>query len=343
MTGERAQDLTQRPTDKPAETFDVAVIGGGAAGLSAAMVLGRARRSVIVIDAGNPRNAPADAVHGYLTRDGISPVEFVETGQKEVEHYGGLVVRGEVQAARQSDHGFDVSLSDGPSVTARRLLVTTGLVDELPDVPGVRQRWGRDVLHCPYCHGWEVRDQPVGVLGSSAWAMHQTLLFRQWTSDLVLFTHTAPALTDEQGEQLAARGIRVVEGRVDSLEVRDDRLTGVRLADGTVVTRQAVVVGPRFVARAQVLATLGVEPTPHPSGLGEYIAADATGLTDVAGVWVAGNVANVQAQVVTAASEGVIAAAAINADLIAEDTQRAVTAYRDRSRAAPANRAAGRP
>jgi thioredoxin reductase len=160
------------------------------------------------------------------------------------------------------------------------------------------------------------------------------LLFRQLTSDLVLFSHTAPGLTDEQTEQLAARDIRVVIGVVDSLEVVDDRLTEVRLRDGTVVARQALVVTPRFVARSEVLASIGLHPTAHPLAMGECItAADASGVTDVPGVWVAGNVTNLTAAVVNAAAEGVSAAAAINADLVAEDTRRAVSANQDPSSA----------
>jgi thioredoxin reductase len=327
--------MTDELTASMNETFDVAVIGGGAAGLSAALVLARARRSVIVVDAGSPRNAPAAGVHGFLTRDGISPAALVETGQQEVAHYGGLVVHGEAQAARRTADGFEVTLADGRRVAARRLVVTTGLVDELPDVPGLRERWGRDVLHCPYCHGWEFRDQPIGILGTGPRAVHLALLFRQWTSDVVLFTHTAPELTDEQAEQLAARGIRVVPGIVDSLEVADDHLAGVRLGDGTRVARRALGVTPRFVARSQLLATLGLHPSPDPLGLGERIAADATGLTDVPGVWVAGNVTDLGAHVATAVAGGVAAAAAVNLDLIAEDTRRAVIAYRERPSAAP--------
>jgi thioredoxin reductase len=212
--------------------------------------------------------------------------------------------------------------------------VTTGLVDELPEVPGVRERWGRDVLHCPYCHGWEVRDQAVGILASGSRAVHMALLFRQLTSDVVLFTHTAPALTDEQTEQLAACGIGIVTGLVASLQVVDDRLTGVRLRDGTVVARQALVVTPRFVARSQVLTALGLKPTAHPFG-GEFVAADATGLTDVPGVWVAGNVTDLAASVVVAAAGGASAAAAINADLVAEDTRLAVSAHRNLPSGAP--------
>ena len=323
--------MSRKLTEQLTATFDVAVIGGGAAGLSAALVLARARRSVIVIDAGSPRNAPADGVHGFLTRDGISPAELIETGQQEVRAYGGLVVHGEARDVSRTADGFGLSLADGRLVAARRLVVTTGLVDELPDLPGLRERWGRDVLHCPYCHGWEVRDRPIGVLGTSAWSVHQALLFRQWTADLVLFTHTAPELTDEQAEQLVARGVRLVPGLVDSLEVAGDRLTGVRLQDGTVVARQALVVAPRMVARSEVLRSLGLRPTAHP--LGEFIAADATGRTDVPGVWVAGNVADLKAQVVGAAAGGAAAAAAVNADLVEEDTRRAVAAYRNGSAA----------
>jgi thioredoxin reductase len=226
-------------------------------------------------------------------------------------------------------NGFSVSLEDGSMLSARRLLVATGLVDQLPDVPGLNERWGRDVVHCPYCHGWEVRDQAVGVLGTGPMAVHQALLFRQLTSDVVLFTHTGPSLNDEHAEQLAARDIRVVSGRVAGLEATDDHLTGVRLDDGSLVARQVMVVGAPMVARSHVLASLGLQPTPHPLGLGEFIRADVTGLTAVPGVWVAGNVMDLSATVIGAAAQGVVAAAAINADLLAEDTRRAVIIRRD--------------
>ena len=314
--------------------YDIVVIGGGAAGLSGALTLGRARRSVLVIDAGEPRNAPASGVHGFLTRDGTSPTALLEAGWEEVRGYGAQIQAGRVVSATSSesfDEGFTVELEDGARVRARRLLVTTGLVDELPEISGVRELWGRDVLHCPYCHGWEVRDQPVGVLGSGPFAVHQALLWRQWTEDLTLFLHTAPELTDEEAEQLAARGIKVVEGGVSSLEIVEDRLKGVRMDSGEVIARRAVTVTPRFVARGKVLASLGLEATAHPMGaeVGEQIEADATGLTAVPGVWVAGNVTDLITQVVGAANAGVMAGAAINADLIAEENRHAVAAHRD--------------
>jgi thioredoxin reductase len=309
-------------------TYDVVVVGGGAAGLSGALMLGRARRSVLIIDAGEPRNAPASGVHGFLTRDGMNPAALLEAGRAEVRRYGAQVLDGRVASAAPIDSGFTVELEDGCRVGARRLLVTTGLVDELPDVPGVRERWGRDVLHCPYCHGWEVRDQPIGVLASNSRAAHQALLFRQWTADLTLFLHTAPQPTDAEAEQLAACGITVVEGEVASLEIVEDRLTGVQMRSGEVVARRAVALMPRFVARAEMLAGLGLEATVHPLGVGENIDADATGLTAVPGVWVAGNVADLIAGVVGAADAGARAGVDINADLIAEDTHRAVADYR---------------
>jgi thioredoxin reductase len=310
--------------------YDVVVVGGGAAGLRGALMLGRSRRSVLVVDAGEPRNAPASGVHGFLTRDGTDPAALLQVGREEVRGYGARVLDGRVASAESVDGGFTVTLEDGRRVGARRLLVTTGLVDELPDVPGVRERWGRDVLHCPYCHGWEVRDQPIGILASGPMAVHQALLFRQLTADLTLFLHTAPQPTDEEAEQLAALGITVVEGEVASLEVHEDRLTGVRLQDGEVVPRDAVVVSPRLAARAGILADLGLETTELPHGLGEYVESDATGLTAVPGVWVAGNVTNPTAQVLASASAGAMAGAVINADLVAEDTREAVAAHRDR-------------
>jgi thioredoxin reductase len=319
-------------------SYDVVIIGGGVAGLSGALTLGRARRRVAVIDAGDPRNALAEGVHGFLSRDGMSPLDLLEAGRAEVRRYGGHIVPGLASSvqrqagslARSALEGespeFTVTLADGRVARARRLLVTTGLVDELPDVAGLRERWGRDVVHCPYCHGWEIRDQPIGVLASGPRAVHQALLFRQWSAGITLFLHTTPAPSRDEAAQLAARGITVVPGVVASLEIGEDRITGVRLDNGTVVPVRALAVGPRMVARSGVLATLGLKPTEHPLGAGEYIAGDATGLTEVPGVWVAGNVADLMAAVPGSVASGSLAAAAINADLIAEETAQAVAA-----------------
>ena len=319
----RMTDFENEGQDLP--MYDVVVVGGGSAGLSGALTLGRARRSILVVDAGEPRNAPAAAVHGFLSRDGIGPAGLLQIGRAEIRGYGAEVRAGRVVSAGRSEDGFVVTLEDGTPVGARRLLVATGLVDELPDIPGLRERWGRDVVHCPYCHGWEVRDEQMGVLATGPMAVQRALLFRQWTADLTLLLHTEPRPTDEEAEQLAARGIRVVEGEVASLEVVEDRLAGVRMIGGDVVPLRVLAVATRMMARSGTIA--GLEATEHP--MGERIDADETGLTSVPGVWVAGNATDLMAHVVGAAEAGVRAAAAINADLIAEDTQRAVDAHRE--------------
>jgi thioredoxin reductase len=291
-------------------------------------MLARSRRSVLVIDAGAPRNAPASGVHGLLAREGTPPAELLAAGRAEVRGYGGRIETGEVTAARRTEDGFVVTLADDRRVWARRLLVTTGLTDELPNEAGLRERWGRDVLHCPYCHGWEVRDQAIGVLAGGPMSVHQALLFSQLSPDVAYFRRDT-ALTDEQAEQFAARGITVVNGEVASLVTIDDRLAGVRMRDGRVVARAALVVAPRMVARAGFLAELGLAAVEHPSGTGEHIPAGQAGVTAVPGVWVAGNVTDLTAQVGASAAAGAMAGAHINADLVAEDTRNAVLAYRN--------------
>lgn len=303
---------------------DVAVIGGGAAGLSAALVLTRAGRRVVVVDAGLPRNAPAAHMHGFLGSDGLPPVQLLATGRTEVLGYGGRFV--DATAVRivvaEGTHRFHVVLDDGPDVVARRVLVTTGLQDDVPDIPGVRERWGRDVLHCPYCHGHEVRDQPLGVLGGGPETVAHALLIRQWAHDVVLFTD-GTTLTAEQHERLVASAVGVVEEPVARLVVEDDRLTGVALASGRVVRRTAVFVRPTFVPHDGLLTGLGCEVR----GDG-WVAVDAAGRTSVPGVWAAGNAVDPRAQVITAAGEGSAAAITLNNDLVDEDVDQAVVRYR---------------
>src|SRR5204863_2322802 len=198
--------------------------------------------------------------------DGTPPAELLALGRKEVEQYGGVILSGFAVDARRIPGGFAVTLHDRSELTARRLLVTTGLTDELPDVPGVRERFGRTVLHCPYCHGWEVRDRAIGILATGPFAVHQALLFRQLSDDVVLFQHTAPPFAPEQDAQLAGRGIRVVSQLVAAVED-----SGVRLADGSLVARDVVAVGPRFVANDRLLSSLGLPAVEHESGLGIHV------------------------------------------------------------------------
>ncbi|MGZ4492958.1 MAG: NAD(P)/FAD-dependent oxidoreductase, partial [Nocardioidaceae bacterium] len=219
-----------------ATVYDVVVVGGGAAGLSAALVLGRARRRVAVVDAGAPRNAPAAHMQGFLSRDGMPPADLLAAGRAEVTGYGVEIIEDQVLGI---EAGFFVRLAGGQVLRARRILVTTGVRDELPDLPGVRERWGRDLLHCPYCHGWEVRDQPLGVLGTLPGSVQHALLVRQWSDDVVFFAHTYD-LTSAERVQLDARRVRVVNGEVARLVIEADRLTGVALTAGQLLPRPAV-------------------------------------------------------------------------------------------------------
>ena len=299
-----------------ASFYDVVVAGGGAAGLSAALVLGRARRRVAVVDAGAPRNAPAAHLQGFLSRDGMPPGDLLAAGRAEVSGYGVELVEDQVAGI---EAGFFVRLAGGQVLKARRILVATGVRDELPDIPGVRQRWGRDLLHCPYCHGWEVRDQPIGVLGTQPGSLQHAQLVRQWSDDVVFFVH-AYGLTAAERVQLEARGVRVVIGAVARLVVEDDRLAGVELADGRVIARTAVFIRPGNLPHADGLLTgLGCEV--NEAG---FVTVDATGRTSTSGVWAAGNVVDPRAQVITSAGAGSAAAIAINADLVHEDVERAV-------------------
>jgi len=310
------------------QTQDVIIIGGGAAGLSAALVLSRARRSVTLIDAGHPRNAPATAMHGFLSRDGLPPQELLAHGRAEVTAYGGAVISGTVTDIYRTNTGFRVERADAAPLSARRVLVTTGLQDEVPDIPGVRERWGRDLLHCPYCHGFEVRDQPLGVLGGTSEAIEHALLVRQWSKDVACFPHT-DTVSESDIARLAARGIDIVPGTVVSLAVTDDRLHGVELADGRVVPRSAIFIRPRLVPNNELLLTLGAETDAR-----GWVIADQGGRTSVPGVYIAGNAANPRAQVITAAGEGSAAAIAINADLVEEDVDNALRArHEDHARA----------
>ncbi|MBT2523539.1 NAD(P)/FAD-dependent oxidoreductase [Arthrobacter sp. ISL-28] len=311
-------------------TYDVVVIGGSAAGLSGALALVRACRSVLVIDSGAARNAPSAHLHNFLGRDGTPPSDLYSAGRTEVAGYGGHFADGTVTAAfRDIDGNFQVETATGLRVRARRLLVATGVTDELPAIEGLPGRWGKDVLHCPYCHGWEVRGQAIGILATddAATAAHQALLWRQWSDDVVVFQHTVQDPSKEQRAQLDARGIVVVTGEVIAVEAAEDGLKAVLLASGKTIDRQVLVVRTRMAARAGFLSGLGLEAAEQYLGdllIGTAVPADATGATAVPGVWAAGNVTNLMAQVMLAAASGSTAAAAINADLIADETRAAV-------------------
>lgn len=302
---------------------DVAVVGGGSAGLAAAIALARSRRTVVVVDAGRPRNAPAEGAHNVLGQEGIPPRELLAKGRAEAESYGARIVPGHATAITGSIDGFTVDVDSGAHrVQARRIILASGLEDDLPGIPGVAEGWGRSVLHCPFCHGWEVRDQRVAILARDAVALHQAVLFRQLSDRVTVFLHDAHDPTVDEQEQLAALDVAVVRPRVEHLVMDGSQVRGVATADGRVFDVDAVVVVPRFNARTALYESLGGVAEDFP--FGKQIPADPRGMTSVPGVWAAGNANNPMAMVVAAAAAGVATGAAVHGDLCMADLDRAV-------------------
>ena len=300
---------------------DVAVIGGSAAGLAAALQLGRQRRSVILVDAGEPRNAPAAHMHGYLGHDGEPPSALLAAGREEVRRYGVEVLDGRVTAVnRADDDHFRIALVGGHSITARRLLAATGLVDELPDIEGLAEHWGGDVVHCPFCHGYEVRDRHIVQLATHPMALHTAPLFRQLSARLTVVVHDDLSVNRGELDALRAGGADIIDGPVRRVVTgADGHVAAVELDGDVGIDADVVVVSPRFRVRAEPFVELGVELTPHPSGLGDVVETDATGATSVPGLYAAGNVTDPSQQVAQAAANGSRVGAMISFSLAHED------------------------
>ena len=300
---------------------DVVIVGASAAGLAAGLQLSRQCRSVIVVDSGEPRNAAAPHIHGYLGHDGIVPGRFAAVGREEVRSYGGEVIEGRAVAlARTEDGYFRIDLVGGHTVVARRLLVATGLVDELPKIEGLSRHWGGQVIHCPFCHGYEVRNRRLVQIITYRMGLHNAALFRQLTGRLTVVLHDGVDPDDPALAVLRAGGVEVIDQRVERLV--DDpggRLVSVELVDGTQIEVDAVVVSTRFRARAELLLSLGIEPTTHVTELGDVVAIDQSGQTSVPGVFAAGNVTDPSQQVSQAAAQGSWVGAMIASQLAADD------------------------
>ena len=316
--------LPDAPTARRPADVDVVVVGGGAAGLAAALQLGRQRRRVVVLDGGRPLNAPSAHMHGYLGLDGLPPLDLLARGRDEVRGYGVTVVEHvDAVAGRDDDGTLRVDVSDGSTLRTRRLLLATGLTAELPEIPGVAEQWGRGVIHCPYCHGWEVQDQRVVVVATATGGWHQAMLFRQQTERLTVVVHDGE-VPEEQAAGLRARGVDVVQGPVDRLEEDDGgRLTGVRLDGGTVLPADAVVVAVTMRPRTDAVSGLGVVAVADAMGRGDLVPTDPQGRTTVDDVYAAGSIVE-PLQVAQAASSGALTGAFINMDLVLEDTAVAI-------------------
>jgi thioredoxin reductase/SAM-dependent methyltransferase len=300
---------------------DVCIIGGSAAGLAAALQLGRQRRSVIVVDARRPRNSPSAHMHGYLTRDGLSPAELTAAGREEVRSYGGEVIDGVVSTVSRTEVGdFRVELVGGHSIVARRVLAATGVADELPDIDGVAEHWGRDVIHCPFCHGYEFRDQRIVQIVTHPMGLRTAELFSQLSAQLTVVLHDHANVDDAELDALRDGGVTIVEGRVNRVVTgADGVVAAVELAGHGSIDADAVVIGPHFRVRAEPFTSLGLRPAPHPTGLGDFLETDASGATKVPGLYAAGNVTDPSQQVLQAAADGSRVGAMISFSLARDD------------------------
>ena len=304
---------------------DVAIIGGSAAGLAAALQLGRQCRSVIVVDAGEPRNAPAAHMHGYLGYEGLPPADLTAIARGEVRSYGGEVIAGRAIDVTRTDGGrFRVELVGGHGIVARRVLAATGLIDELPGIDGVAQHWGGDVIHCPFCHGFEVRDRRIVQILTHPMGLHPARLFRQLSDRFTVILHEGVDAGDPALDVLRAAGVSIVDRRVLRIVTAEDgHVAAVECIDGERIDADAVVIGTRFKVRAEPFASLGLRPAQHPTGLGDFVETDATGATAIAGLYAAGNVTDPSQQVLHAAANGSWVGAMISFSLAEDDVQAA--------------------
>ncbi len=295
--------------------LDVLIVGAGPAGLSAALVLGRCRRRVLICDAGNPRNATSLGLHGFLTRDGIEPREFLNIAREQLRPYETIELRHtEVTDARRLASGFEVTLSNGERISSRKLLLATGVVDDVPAIEGLAELYGRSVFHCPYCDGWEMRDQPLAVYGRGENGLGLSLELLLWSRDLVLCTDGPSEFSDEERRHLAQHEIKLREDRVTRLEGSDGALERIVFANGDSIARSAMFFSTGQRQACDLAEKLGCELTEQGCvETGEYET------TNVPGLFVAGDASRLVQFVIVAASEGAQAAVAINKELMKED------------------------
>ena len=297
------------------DRYDVIIVGGSNAGLSAALQFGRARRRVLVCDTGNPVNAPAHEAHGFFTRDGTPPAELLAIGREQLRPYPTVALRQiAVTGAARDEHGegFLVTLADATTAHTHAILLATGVTAMFPAIAGMAERWGVSVNSCPYCHGYEVRDTSLAAYGNGDMGFHYALMIAHWSHDFVLCTDGPAALTEEQRRTLATREIRVIEEKIIRLEGAGRDLEQIVFADDTRLPRRALFFHPQWRQHSDLAAQLGCALMPDDS-----VQVDRQGLTSVPWVYAAGDMTHLEGQVLAlAVAEGAMAAAMLNNALI---------------------------
>ena len=299
------------------EPLDCIVVGGGAAGLSAALVLGRARRRTLVVDAGRPSNAVAHGIGGLLGQDGRPPADLYAAGRAELAAYPTVEVRaGEVVDGRPVEAGFVLELADGRREVSRRVLLATGMDYRYPELPGIAERWGRSVFHCPFCHGWEVRGRPLAVFDRGDTGVHRALLLRAWSDDVTLLTNGPTDLDADATERLRVADVAVDERTVAAVRGPGDDLDTVVFADGSERPCGGLLVAVTLHQRSDLAARLGAVAAPPGPISADAIDVDAMLATSVAGVSAAGDVSGTMPSVANAIAAGSMAAAGVVGSLM---------------------------
>ena len=300
-----------------ATIWDCVVVGGGAAGLSAALVLGRARQRTLVYDAGQQSNLPAHGIGGLLGHDGRPPAELYTTGVAELAKYPSVEVRhGTVRSARRDAELLTLEVSDGGSVTARHVLLATGADYRYPDLPGIRERWGTSVFHCPFCHGWEVRDRALGVLDRGSAAVHRALLLREWSDRITVYSNGPHGLEGGEAHRLAAAGISVDERRVSAVDGPADGLGEIVFEDGSTAACEGLLVPVTMHQRSDLAEQLGAALAPPGPIAAGAIDVDSMYVTTAAGVSAAGDAATQMPSIAPAIAAGVLAATMVVRTLV---------------------------
>lgn len=301
--------------------FDVIIVGGSFAGQAAALQLGRARRRVLLLDSGSPRNRFARSSHGFLGQDGVAPAEIMSTFSHQLKSYRTVSQRrGEATGASALGDGFQVAVAEGKMVFGSRLILASGIRDNLPAIPGLREHWGAGVLHCPYCHGYELDQQPIGILGESELVFHQAMLASDW-GPATLFTQGSLVLHRDQENALTHKGIIIERSPITELFGRGDTLDAVRLADDRTVRLAGLFVTPRTEISGGLATSLGCKLQDGPTG--PFIAVDGHQQTSVRGVFAAGDVAAPMSNAMLSAASGVRAASGAHHSLIFAETEAA--------------------